>query len=144
MANHKIEVALSQEVVFNATQYHCFVTFTYFRNDDPDRVTALCPKRPRDEVCAVTWHFGGLKYPPLGFQRNGIRKAGPVEHQRNGGGRKLHIAGQVFEAWPLRKASITCRIFGLHGLNSCTSTNPIQEPLFLLTGTLSIATFAPH
>ncbi len=91
MAGHKIEISGLHQVVFNSAQNRGVVTFTHFRDHDPDGGTAPGAQATREEVRFVVEFLGGGENQTLGFCGHGVGHRGTVQDQRNCGRGKPQV-----------------------------------------------------
>ena len=98
VAGDKIEIPCLQESIFDSAQNHSLVAFADFRNQDPDRKTALHTERAGKKVGAVIEFAGGGENEISCFWRDGACHGRAVDYDGNCGGRETEAIGQLFQA----------------------------------------------
>ncbi len=125
MAGDEVEVTLLQEIVFDAAHDGGGIAVTDFGDDDSDGETALGAQRAGEEVGTIFEFAGGGEDAVFGLLRDGVGDAGAVDDEGDGGGRKIEVLRQSFEAHRLSwstSGSIAgrFRLEGGHGAQSRT------------------------
>lgn len=98
MAGDKVEVTLLQEVIFDAAHDGGGIAVADFGDDDSDGEAAQGAQGASEEIGTIFEFAGGREDAVFGLLRNGVGNAGTVDDEGHGGGRKIEMLRQSFEA----------------------------------------------
>ena len=101
VAGDEVEVALLEEIVFEAAHDRGGVAVADLGNDNADGEAALGAQGTGEKIRTVLELAGGGENAILGLLGDGIGDVGTIDDERNGGGRKAEVIGQFFEAYRL-------------------------------------------
>ena len=136
VAGDKVEIALLQEVIFDAAHDGSGIAVADLGDNDTDGKTALGAERAGKEIGTIFEFAGGSEDSVFGGLRDGIGDARAIDDQGDGGRGKCEVLRQLFQAHGFAGGacgSIGARLGGSggHGAESRTLTARRQAEILI-------------